>query len=205
MKRIAIVANTTWNIYNFRLNIIRKLIAEGYEVIVMAPVDKFITYTESIREVTHIPIKHLHRDSVNPLRDLKLLIELIRLYRKYKPDLILHYTIKPNIYGGIATRLLRIPSIAVVTGLGYSLIHEGWLNFITRRLYQFALPGHRKVIFENIDDQKLLKSKIWFLRRKQHRSKDVEWIQHCSVPMARSQPLIKLLFLTSGGCYTIKA
>ena len=59
-KKIAIIANTTWNIYNFRLNIIRKLIAEGHEVIVMAPVDKFITYTESIREVTHIPVSYTH-------------------------------------------------------------------------------------------------------------------------------------------------
>ncbi|HJW30021.1 MAG TPA: glycosyltransferase, partial [Saprospiraceae bacterium] len=131
MKRIAIVANTTWNIYNFRQNIIRKLISEGHEVMVMAPVDKFITYTENFRQVTHIPIKHLHRDSVNPIRDLRLFMELTGLYRRYKPDLIIHYTIKPNIYGGLAARWLRIPSIAIITGLGYSLIHEGWLNFIT--------------------------------------------------------------------------
>ncbi len=152
-KRIAIVANTTWNIYNFRQNILRKLIREGHEVIVMAPVDTFITYTESIREVTHVPIRHLDRDSVNPFQDLLLLLELLRLYRKYKPDLVLHYTIKPNIYGGIACRLLRIPSVAVITGLGYSLIHEGWLNVVTRFLYHIALPLHHKVVFENIDDK----------------------------------------------------
>lgn len=154
-KKIAIVANTTWNIYNFRLNIIRKLIAEGHEVIVMAPVDKFISYTETIREVTHIPVRHLHRDSVNPFQDFRLFLELTRLYRKYKPDLILHYTVKPNIYGGLASRLLGIPSVAVVTGLGYSLIHEGWLNSVTRLLYKMGLPGHRKVIFENHDDKNL--------------------------------------------------
>lgn len=152
-KRIAVVANTTWNIYNFRQNILRKLISEGHEVIVMAPVDTFITYTESIREVTHVPIRYLDRDSVNPFQDLLLLLELIRLYRKHKPDLVLHYTIKPNIYGGMASRLLRIPSVAVITGLGYSLIHEGWLNVITRFLYNMALPLHRKVVFENTDDK----------------------------------------------------
>lgn len=154
-RKILIVANTTWNIYNFRLNIIRKLIAEGHEVIVMAPVDKFITYTETIREVTHVPIRHLHRDSVNPIQDLRLLLELIYLYKKHKPDLILHYTVKPNIYGGLAARLLGIPSIAVITGLGYSLMHEGWINVITRLLYKFCLPSHRKVIFENNDDKAL--------------------------------------------------
>lgn len=154
-KRIAIVANTTWNIYNFRLNIIRKLISEGHEVMVMAPVDKFITYTETIPEVTHIPIRHLDRDSVNPIQDLRLLLELIRLYRRHKPDLVLHYTVKPNIYGGLAARLKGIPSVAVITGLGYSLMHEGWINIITRLLYKFTLPFHRKVIFENGDDKTL--------------------------------------------------
>jgi glycosyltransferase involved in cell wall biosynthesis len=152
-QKIAIVANTTWNIYNFRLNIIRKLISEGHEVIVMSPVDKFITYTETIPEVTHIPIRHLHRDSVNPFNDLRLVFELLHLYRKHRPDLILHYTVKPNIYGGFAASLLGIRSIAVITGLGYSLMHEGWINVITRMLYKLALPSHRKVIFENGDDK----------------------------------------------------
>lgn len=154
-KKIAIIANTTWNIYNFRQNIIRKLISEGHEVMVMAPVDTFITYTESIREVTHIPIRHLDRDSVNPFQDLRLCLELLRLYRRHKPDLILHYTVKPNIYGGLAAKVLGIPSVAVVTGLGYSLIHEGWINVITRMLYKLSLPLHRKVIFENTDDKAL--------------------------------------------------
>jgi glycosyltransferase involved in cell wall biosynthesis len=154
-KRIAIIANTTWNIYNFRLNIIRKLIAEGHEVLVMAPVDQFISYTETISEVTHIPIRHLHRDGVNPIQDFLLWLELIRLYRRYKPDLIIHYTVKPNIYGGLAARLLRIHSAGVITGLGYSLMHEGWINDVTRLLYKMALPCHRMVIFENNDDKTL--------------------------------------------------
>ena len=154
-KRIAIVANTTWNIYNFRLNIIRKLISEGHEVIVMAPVDKFISYTDQVPEAIHVPIRHLDRDSVNPVKDLSLLLELTRLYRKYKPDLVLHYTVKPNIYGGMAARMLNIPSIAVITGLGYSLMHEGWINAVTRLLYKTSLPAHRKVIFENLDDKSL--------------------------------------------------
>ena len=154
-KRIVIVANTTWNIYNFRLNIIRKLLKEGHEVIVMAPVDKFIFYTETMPQVHHVPIHHLYRDSVNPLQDLRLFYELFRLYKYHKPDLILHYTVKPNIWGGFAAKLLGIPSVAVITGLGYSLMHEGWINFVTRMLYKFSLPLHRKVIFENADDKKL--------------------------------------------------
>ncbi len=157
-KRIAIVANTTWNIRNFRLNVLRRLIDDGYAVVVMAPVDKFITYTERMPEVTHVPLRHLDRDSVNPFQDLLLCWELYRLYGIHKPDLVLHYTVKPNIYGGLAARLRGIPSIAVVTGLGYSLIHSGWINIVTRMLYKIALPRHRQVVFENADDKTLFES-----------------------------------------------
>lgn len=154
-KRVIIVANTTWNIYNFRLNIIRKLLSEGHEVIVMAPVDKFIFYTESLSQVNHIPLHHLYRDSINPIRDLRLLKEFIVVFRKQKPDLVLNYTVKPNIWGSIAAKILGIPSVSVVTGLGYSLIHEGWINLVTRMLYKVSLPYNRKVIFENVDDKQL--------------------------------------------------
>lgn len=154
-KRILIVANTTWNIFNFRLNIVRKLIAEGHEVIVLAPVDKYISYTEMIREVSHVPMHQMRRNSINPISDLLLLFELLRLYRKIKPDLILHYTVKCNIYGGLAARILRIPSIAVVSGVGHPMIHKGWLNTLVKSLYRMTLPWHQKVIFENEDDKAL--------------------------------------------------
>ena len=158
-KRIAIVANTTWNIYNFRLNIIRKLISEGHEVVVIAPVDKYIVYTESVREVEHVPMRHMRRNSINPVRDFLLLLELIRLYRKVKPDLLLHYTVKCNVYGGLAAHWLNIPSVAVVTGVGHPMINKGWLNALVKWLYRIALPSHHTVIFENQDDKKFFDAK----------------------------------------------
>lgn len=154
-KRIILVANSTWNIYNFRLNIIRKLISDGHELMVIAPVDEYLEYKESFPNVKHIPMKTMGRDSTNPFRDLLLLIELYRKYRWLKPDLVLHYTNKPNIYGGLASKFLKIPSVAVVTGLGYSFIHKGFLNFIVRSLYKFSGSSHSKFIFENEDDKAL--------------------------------------------------
>ena len=150
--RIALVANTTWNIYNFRLNIIRKLLAEGHEVIVMAPVDKYISYQEKFHQVKHVPLKKLKRDSVNPWRDLQLTGELTRLYKKFKPDLVIHYTVKPNIFGGIAARLAGIPSVAVVTGLGYAFLHNGIVKRTTAGLYKLTSGYQKRVIFENDDD-----------------------------------------------------
>ncbi len=155
MKKIALVANTTWNIYNFRLNVIDKLIAEGHKVIVIAPIDEYIEYKERYQSVEHFHLRTMDRDSTNPLRDLLLITELTRKYKRIKPDLILHYTNKPNIYGGIAAKLSGIPSIAMVTGLGYAFIHNGWIQKITTYLYRATAKFHKKFIFENIEDREL--------------------------------------------------
>lgn len=72
-KTIALVANTTWNIYNFRLNVIRKFIAEGHAVIVFSPVDKYIHYKKEFPEVQHVSIKGLDRDGTNPFKDSSLI------------------------------------------------------------------------------------------------------------------------------------
>ena len=159
--KIAVVANATWNIYNFRLNILDVLVANDFEVFVLAPVDKYIFYKEDFPEVIHVPLKNLLRDGTNPLRELILINELRQIYKKINPDLVLHYTVKPNIYGGIAAGLLKIPSVAVVTGLGYAFIHKGLIQTITEFLYRFSSRFHNKVIFENKDDLKLfLNSKL---------------------------------------------
>ncbi len=157
--KIAVVANATWNIYNFRLNILDILLANNFEVVVIAPVDKYIFYKEDFPEIKHYHLKHLDRDGTNPIQEMILFKEFIKLYRKIKPDLVLHYTVKPNIYGGIAAGLLRIPSIAVVTGLGYAFIHKGIIQSITVLLYKISAKFQKKVIFENTDDLKLFLDK----------------------------------------------
>ncbi|HMQ06897.1 MAG TPA: glycosyltransferase family 4 protein [Saprospiraceae bacterium] len=152
VKTIVIVANCTWNIFQFRLNIIDRLIRDGYKVIVIAPIDEYIVYRENFPEVRHIGLRTFSRSGVNPVRDLMLILELIRKYKKLKPDLVLHYTAKPNIYGGSAAYVLGIPSIAVITGLGYAFINKGVINKVTRILYKWTSGFHQKMIFENADD-----------------------------------------------------
>ncbi len=154
-KSIAIVANTTWNIYNFRLNVIEKLLSEGWTVTVIAPLDEYIEYKENYPSVRHISLEKLNRDSTNPLSDLKLTLELRSIYKKLKPDLVLHYTHKPNVFGGIAALMTGTDSIAVITGLGYPFIHKGLSRFITKWLYRFSQRAHSNFIFENEDDLKL--------------------------------------------------
>ena len=108
------------------------LLKNNFDIYVIAPVDKYIFYKEKYPQVTHIQLKHLGRDSTNPLKDITLFFEFVKIYRKLKPDLILHYTVKPNIYGGMAAGYLKIPSIAVVTGLGYAFIHNGFIKKFPR-------------------------------------------------------------------------
>ena len=132
---------------------IRKFLSEGWEVVVVAPVDKYITYRDNFPNVSHIGIKYLDRDNTNPIKEIKLFREFKRIYKRIQPDLIIHYTHKPNIYGGWAASQLQIPSIAVITGLGYPFIHRGWLLNVLKFLYQRTLRFQRQVIFENEDDR----------------------------------------------------
>lgn len=151
--KIALVANSTWNIYNFRLNIIEKLLNAGFDVIVVAPIDAYVTYRNKFPTVKHIAVKELARKGTNPIQDLKLLLEFRQIFRREQPDLILHYTVKPNIYGGIAARLTHSNYIGVITGLGYTFLHNGLIYKITKILYRLSFKNAAKVVFENIDDR----------------------------------------------------
>jgi glycosyltransferase involved in cell wall biosynthesis len=152
---IALVANTTWNIYNFRLNLIEKFLGEGFKVIVIAPVDEFLIYKDKYPSVLHYNLQHLVRDGVNPLNDIRLFLELRRIYKEINPSVILHFTNKPNIYGSLAAKSLHIKSIAIVTGLGYPFINGGLLKKIVTALYKISARFNEKFIFENIEDREL--------------------------------------------------
>lgn len=128
---------------------------EGHKVVVIAPIDEYINYKDQYPSVKHYSLRSLDRDSTNPLKDLILILELRRKYRKIKPDLVLHFTNKPNIFGGFAAALTKVNSIAVVTGLGYAFIHNGLIKKITKRLYAYSSPYHKKFIFENNSDRQL--------------------------------------------------
>jgi glycosyltransferase involved in cell wall biosynthesis len=154
-KTIAIVANGTWNIFNFRQPLIKQLKAAGYRVIVIAPVDEYIHYLNDSYFTRHIPLRFLAPQRKSPLWDLLLMWELYRIYRREKPDLILHFTIKPNIFGSLAARWAGLPSIPTVTGLGYAFIHQGLLSRLVEGLYKVAFRRLPFVAFHNGEDRQL--------------------------------------------------
>jgi glycosyltransferase involved in cell wall biosynthesis len=157
-RKVAIIANSAWNIHNFRRNILQVLLDADCEVVVVTPIDSYLGHLSDFPRIRHIPLQHLHRKSTYLLHEWQLWRELMAILRSEKPDLVLNYTIKPNIWGGIAAARLGVPYICVVTGLGYSFLHNGWIHFLSKTLYRYAFRKADKVVFENIDDRLLFNS-----------------------------------------------
>ncbi len=155
--KIAIVLNTSWNIYNFRMNLIRTLQREGHEIHTIAPVDHYTPLLQQAR-CTHHKVKMDSRGA-NPIKDMALIIELGLIYKKLRPDIILHYTIKPNVYGTLAAAILKIPVINNVCGLGTVFLKSNLTSFIAIWLYRISFRFARKVFFQNPEDRELFLSK----------------------------------------------
>ena len=148
---IIISINTTWNIYNFRKGILEALLSKGYEVIALATTDVFTANLEAMG-VKCIPIK-INSKGINPFADIYLIRNYYSVFKRHKPDVILSYTIKPNIYGNIAAGLLKIPVINNISGLGTIFIKSNLLTLIGKRLYKRALRYSNHVFFQNNDDR----------------------------------------------------
>ncbi|WMN12487.1 glycosyltransferase family 4 protein [Marivirga salinae] len=155
--KIAITLNTSWNIYNFRMSLIQALRKDGHEVVAIAPHDE---YTVKLIEAG-CEFEDVTMDSrgASPIRDIGLTFELHNIYRRVKPDIILHYTIKPNIYGTLAAAMLGIPVINNVSGLGTIFLNEDWISKIALNLYRFSFKFPKKVFFQNHEDYQLFMDK----------------------------------------------
>lgn len=160
--RILIVASAAPSLVNFRGPLIEALLARGLEVHAAAPGlrddGKVRSWLEARGVVCHdAPFA---RTGLNPFHDILALFRLRRLMRRISPGLVLTYTVKPNIWGALAAASLGIPSVAMVTGLGYAFTDNGrasplqrLLRHILRRLYRAATDRNCKVIFQNPDDR----------------------------------------------------
>ena len=155
-RLIAFVSNSAWSVYNFRIDVIRHLIAKGFKVLVIAPDDENSALLQA-EGCLYAPIDFNNRHE-NPLQDYGLYNQLKSLYKKYRPDFIFHYVIKPNIYGSLAAARLEIPSVSVITGLGYAFAKKNWLYYVVRFLYKRALGKVTEVWFLNNEDAKAFTS-----------------------------------------------
>ncbi len=159
--RIAFVANASWAIFNFRMNLVEEFLKRGFEVIIIAQFDNYSHHFLGKDNVRYIPLNGFSRESLNPITNLLLLFRLIQIYKREKPDVIFHFTIKLNIFGSIAAAINRIPSVPVVTGLGYTFLDGILIRWLVKLLYTVSFRFPKIVVFENPDDEKLfLKSGI---------------------------------------------
>ncbi|AUG58597.1 glycosyltransferase family 4 protein [Acetivibrio saccincola] len=155
MKKILILANHFITIYAFRKELVEELIKDGNEVFLALPESKDNTFfSEMGCKLINTP---LDRRGTNPISDMKLLLQYIRIIKKSKPDIILTYTIKPNIYGGIASRICKSKVIHTVTGLGSVYIQDMWQKEIVVLLNRLAFKKASKIYFLNEDNEKFYK------------------------------------------------
>ena len=150
-RRVVLAGNSSWNIVNFRGGLIHALKAAGYEPMVIAPVDPAAEQRMADMGVERIVIG-MERSGLNPFAELRLMLTYRRLLKNLRPIAYLGFTIKPNIYGGIAARLTGVPLIANISGLGTVFLKRGWLQALVSRLYRFAFKRAVVTFFQNPDD-----------------------------------------------------
>lgn len=151
--RILISINTSWNIYNFRKRLIEALQEAGYEVISAAPEDD---YTPRLLELcdSHVNLP-MSNAGTSPPQDFLLFCRYVQLLRQLRPDVMLGYTIKPNVYGALAGGLVGVPVINNVSGLGTAFIRDTWVTKVVKTLYRQAFRFSSCVFFQNPEDRDL--------------------------------------------------
>ncbi len=145
-KRVLILANNASGLYDFRNELLLRLLKE-YDVHVSLPDEEEVP--EIAEEGCIVHHTFLERRGMNPVKDGKLMIQYLKLICKVKPDVVLTYTIKPNIYGGLSCRLLKVPYLVNITGLGSAFEKEGILRKLVVFLYKIALKKARCIFFQN--------------------------------------------------------
>ena len=154
-RTIALVGNTGFSLHHFRRHLIAGLLERGHRLTVVFQDEG--GFAERFRQmgVTTRCIRIDHK-GMNPAADARMAWTLLRLYRRLRPDVVHHFTIKPVLYGSMAAKLARVPVVAnTITGLGYAFEQDNALQKVVRVLYRLALHGPPRVIFQNRDDMRL--------------------------------------------------
>lgn len=151
-KTILILTNSIGGLHSFRKEVVKAICDEGFKVYISVPAEA--SQAEYFREIgCEIILTEFNRRGVNPLADFMLMMAYRKLMKKLKPVAVLTYTIKPNIYGGMAARLCHVPQLANVTGLGDAVENGGWMQKLTVTLYKMGLGKARRIFFQNASNR----------------------------------------------------
>lgn len=156
MKKILILSNHHSYTYNFRKEIINAFISENYKVTVAQPYGPKVEYLKQMGcECVDIP---LDRRGKNILSDSILFVRYYKLIKKNKPDIVISYTIKPNLYGGILCRFLGLPHIPNITGLGTAVEEQSVLQKAILLAYKFSFRNSNVIMFQNQENLNFFKA-----------------------------------------------
>ncbi|SMX47348.1 glycosyltransferase family 4 protein [Actibacterium lipolyticum] len=159
-KKIIVIAGYGWSLVNFRIELLKRMVANGHDVLALAPdIDE---PTAAILEKWGIRHGHvrMNRTGTNPVQDFQTFVDLYRIFKKEKPDHIVPYTMKPIVYGGMAARLAGVPNqYALFTGLGYAFMEENptgkraLVRATTVRLHRLALKSLKGAFYYNPSEE----------------------------------------------------
>lgn len=150
--KVLVLANSSMGLYSFRSELLSTLLINN-EVIIATPDNGSLDKLKKVGCKTII--LNIDRRGINPKTDFSLLLNYKKIIKKVKPDLVITYTIKPNIYGGLVCRLLRIPYAVNITGLGTAFQKQGALRTLVTTMYKVSLKKAKVVFFENCENQQL--------------------------------------------------
>lgn len=155
--KILILSNYANGLYLFRKEVLRAFLDKGYETVISVPPDENCGKLEELG-VRLIPTEFERRGN-NPIRDGKLFLSYLRILKKEKADVVLTYTIKPNLYGGLACRIKKVPCLVNITGLGTALENPGILGNLLLKFYRIATKKANCVFFQNDGNQQFMLEK----------------------------------------------
>lgn len=177
---VLFTVNAAWNIWNFRRPLVEALCADGHRITVLAPPDDSVPDLERIS--CRFRALEMNVKGLNPIDDLKLQRRLKGVFAEERPDAVLSYTIKNNIFGARAALAAGVPFVPNVTGLGTAFLSGGLLQIIAEQLYRRAFGGLHTIFFQNEDDRSL------FLDRKLVRAEQARLLPGSGIDLARFAP-----------------
>jgi len=152
MKKVLFLVNHDIVIYNFRKELVEKLLLENYKVIISSP------YGERIDKLISMGCDYIavdiERHGKNPINEIRLFKYYKKIIRNTNPDFVLTFTIKPNIFGGLAAKKYKIPYIANITGLGTAIEKKSILQKLLITFYKHAFSDIQRVFFQNKENMK---------------------------------------------------
>lgn len=190
--RVCLMANTSWYLFNFRASTIRRLVELGHEIYVISPKDRYSKHLVDLGCILH----HLDFsvEGMNLVFEARTVISTSSILRKIKPDVLLTFTPKANIYGGLAAGFLGISYITNISGVGSKFYANILLRLILQIMYFFALKNSRHVFFQNSEDLDTFVSRKLISRNKCSliMGSGVDIDQFSYVPGQRFTPMVFL-------------